>query len=170
MPFSEIVAAARAEGYTEPDPREDLSGMDVARKVVILAREMGLDIELADVVVEGLVPAGLDSGSPDEFLTQLRDFDDEMLAMVEESRARGEVLRFVGVIDPAEGCSVRLRSYGGDHHFARIRLTDNIVEFQTDRYRDNPLVVQGPGAGPEVTAGGVFADLLRLANYLGATL
>ncbi len=170
VPFSEIVAAAQAEGYTEPDPREDLSGMDVARKVVILAREMGLDIELADVAVEGLVPAGLDSGSPDDFLIQLRDFDDEMLAMVEESRARGEVLRFVGVIDPVEGCSVRLRSYGDDHHFARIRLTDNIVEFRTDRYRDNPLVVQGPGAGPEVTAGGVFADLLRLANYLGATL
>ena len=170
VPFSEIVAAARAEGYTEPDPREDLSGMDVARKVVILAREMGLDIELADVAVDGLVPEGLEEGSAEDFLIQLADHDDEMLAMVEESRARGEVLRFVGVIDPQEGCSVRLRPYQADHHFARIRLTDNIVEFQTDRYRDNPLVIQGPGAGPEVTAGGVFADLLRLANYLGATL
>ena len=170
VPFSEIVAAARAEGYTEPDPREDLSGMDVARKLVILAREMGLDIELADVAVEGLVPAGLEAGSPDDFLIKLRDHDDEMLQLVEDSRSRGEVLRFVGVIDPEEGCSVRLRSYQADHHFARIRLTDNIVEFQTDRYRDNPLVVQGPGAGPEVTAGGVFADLLRLANYLGANL
>ena len=170
VPFSEIVAAARAEGYTEPDPREDLSGMDVARKVVILAREMGLDIELADVAVEGLVPAGLEAGTPEDFLTRLEDYDDEMLRMVEETRSRGEVLRFVGVIDPEEGCSVRLRSYKADHHFARIRLTDNIVQFQTARYRDNPLVVQGPGAGPEVTAGGVFADLLRLANYLGATL
>lgn len=169
-PFSEIVAAARAEGYTEPDPREDLSGMDVARKVVILAREMGLDIELADVAVEGLVPAGLEEGTSEDFLTRLEDFDDEMLRMVEESRSRDEVLRFVGVIDPEEGCSVRLRSYKADHRFARISLTDNIVQFQTARYRDNPLVVQGPGAGPEVTAGGVFADLLRLANYLGATL
>ncbi len=170
VPFSEIVAAARAAGYTEPDPREDLSGMDVARKVVILAREMGLDIELDDVEVEGLVPAGLEAGSPEDFLVRLAEYDHEMLRMVEESRKRGEVLRFVGVIDPDEGCSVRLRTYGTDHHFARIRLTDNIVEFRTDRYRDNPLVVQGPGAGPEVTAGGVFADLLRLANYLGAAL
>ncbi len=170
VPFSEIVAAARAKGYTEPDPREDLSGMDVARKLVILAREMGLDIELADVDVESLVPAGLEAGSPDDFLIQLRDYDDEMLRLVEESRSRSQVLRFVGIIDPTQGCSVRLRSYEADHHFARIRLTDNIVEFQTDRYRENPLVVQGPGAGPEVTAGGVFADLLRLANYLGANL
>jgi aspartokinase/homoserine dehydrogenase 1 len=170
VPFSEIVAAARAEGYTEPDPREDLSGMDVARKLVILSREMGLDIELADVAVESLVPAGLEEGTPEDFLTRLEDYDDEMLRLVEESRARDEVLRFVGVIDPEEGCSVRLRTYKADHHFARIRLTDNIVQFQTARYRDNPLVVQGPGAGPEVTAGGVFADLLRLANYLGATL
>jgi aspartokinase/homoserine dehydrogenase 1 len=170
VPFSEIVAAARAEGYTEPDPREDLSGMDVARKLVILAREMGLDIELADVAVESLVPAGLEEGTPEDFLTRLEDYDDEMLRLVEESRARDEVLRFVGVIDPEEGCSVRLRTYKADHHFARIRLTDNIVQFQTARYRDNPLIVQGPGAGPEVTAGGVFADLLRLANYLGATL
>jgi aspartokinase/homoserine dehydrogenase 1 len=170
VPFSAIVSAAKAEGYTEPDPREDLSGMDVARKLVILAREMGLDIELADVAVESLVPAGLEEGTPEDFLTRLEDHDDEMLRLVEESRARDEVLRFVGVIDPEEGCSVRLRTYKADHHFARIRLTDNIVQFQTARYRDNPLVVQGPGAGPEVTAGGVFADLLRLANYLGATL
>jgi aspartokinase/homoserine dehydrogenase 1 len=144
--------------------------MDVARKLVILSREMGLDIELADVAVESLVPAGLEEGTPEHFLTRLEDYDDEMLRLVEESRARDEVLRFVGVIDPEEGCSVRLRTYKADHHFARIRLTDNIVQFQTARYRDNPLVVQGPGAGPEVTAGGVFADLLRLANYLGATL
>ncbi|HZD24432.1 MAG TPA: bifunctional aspartate kinase/homoserine dehydrogenase I, partial [Acidimicrobiia bacterium] len=89
---------------------------------------------------------------------------------VERARANDQVLRFVGVIDPGEGTRVSLRSYDSDHPFARIRLTDNIVKFNTDRYSDNPLVVQGPGAGPEVTAGGVFADLLRLANYLGATL
>jgi bifunctional aspartokinase / homoserine dehydrogenase 1 len=170
VPFSEIVAAARAAGYTEPDPREDLSGMDVARKLVILAREMGLDTELADVEVDGLVPAGLEAGSAEEFLDNLSEYDAAMLRKVEESRSRGEVLRFVGVIDPVGGCSVRLRSYASGHDFARIRLTDNIVEFQTTRYRESPLVVQGPGAGPEVTAGGVFGDLLRLANYLGANL
>ncbi len=169
-PFSEIVAVARAKGYTEPDPREDLSGMDVARKVVILAREMGLDLSLSDLVVDGLVPAGLESGSVDDFLVQLRDHDEEMLRMVEQARSRNEVLQLVGVIDPEKGCSVALRSYRADHPFARISLTDNIVQFQTRRYHENPLVVQGPGAGPEVTAGGVFAELLRLASYLGATL
>jgi bifunctional aspartokinase / homoserine dehydrogenase 1 len=170
VPFSEIVAAANAKGYTEPDPREDLSGMDVARKVVILAREMGLDISLSDLEVEGLVPGGLESGPADTFLIQLKDHDEEMLELVQEARSRDEVLRFVGVIDPKHGCSVALRSYQADHPFARIRLTDNIVQFQTRRYSENPLVVQGPGAGPEITAGGVFAELLRLANYLGATL
>jgi bifunctional aspartokinase / homoserine dehydrogenase 1 len=169
-PFSEIVRAAREKGYTEPDPREDLSGMDVARKVVILAREMGSDASLDEMDIEGLIPAGLEEGSVDDFLDRLADHDDRMLRIVEEARASGQVLRFVGVVDPEEGCQVSLRSYDADHPFARIRLTDNIVTFQTARYHENPLVVQGPGAGPEVTAGGVFADLLRLANYLGATL
>jgi aspartokinase/homoserine dehydrogenase 1 len=142
----------------------------VARKVVILAREMGLTTGLGDMEIEGLIPAGLEEGGVEEFLDRLADHDDEMLAFVEEARSRGKVLRFVGVIDPVAGCQVSLRSYDADHPFARIKLTDNIVTFQTDRYSENPLVVQGPGAGPAVTAGGVFADLLRLANYLGATL
>jgi len=169
-PFSEIVRAARDKGYTEPDPREDLSGMDVARKVVILSREMGFEVSLDDMVIEGLIPAGLEEGSVEDFLDRLSDHDEEMLRVVEEARSSGKVLRFVGVIDPEAGCRVSLRSYDADHPFARIRLTDNIVTYQTARYSENPLVVQGPGAGPEVTAGGVFADLLRLANYLGATL
>ena len=170
VPFSEIVRAAREKGYTEPDPREDLSGKDVARKVVILAREMGMQATLDGMEIEGLIPAGLETGSVDDFLERLADHDEEMLEVVDAARSRSQVLRFVGVIDPAEGCRVSLRSYDLDHPFARIRLTDNIVTFSTARYRENPLVVQGPGAGPAVTAGGVFADLLRLANYLGATL
>jgi len=170
VPFSEIVRAARDKGYTEPDPREDLSGMDVARKVVILAREMGLAATLDEMEIEGLIPVGLEEGSVGDFLERLPDHDDEMLEIVGRARADGKVLRFVGVIDPEQGTKVALRSYDGDHPFSRIRLTDNIVTFSTDRYSENPLVVQGPGAGPAVTAGGVFADLLRLANYLGATL
>jgi aspartokinase/homoserine dehydrogenase 1 len=169
-PFSEIVRAAREKGYTEPDPREDLSGMDVARKVVIMAREMGVEASLDEMDIEGLIPAGLEEGNVDDFLDRLANHDEEMLETVEKARTSGRVLRFVGVIDAGEGCQVSLRSYESDHPFARIRLTDNIVTFQTARYSENPLVVQGPGAGPDVTAGGVFADLLRLANYLGATL
>ena len=170
VPFSEIVARARKAGYTEPDPREDLSGMDVARKVVITAREMGLDLSLEDLDIEGLVPPGLESGDVDQFLERLGEHDGEMLDLVGKARARGEVLRFVGVIEPEGKSRVRLESYPVDHPFARIQLTDNIIQFQTDRYNENPLVVQGPGAGPAVTAGGVFADVLRLASYLGASI
>ncbi|HUG07297.1 MAG TPA: bifunctional aspartate kinase/homoserine dehydrogenase I [Acidimicrobiia bacterium] len=169
-PFSGIVRAARERGYTEPDPREDLSGMDVARKIVILARELGMDVGLDDMEIEGLIPAGLEDGTVDEFFERLADHDAAMVDIVDEARSSDKVLRFVGVIDAIEGCRVSLRSYDTDHPFARIKLTDNIVAFQTARYAENPLVVQGPGAGPEVTAGGVFADLLRLANFVGATL
>ncbi len=168
--FSEIVADAKARGFTEPDPRDDLSGMDVARKVVILAREIGLSIELEDVQVEGLVPEELQNLSVPEFLESLPRHDEVMARQFEEARARGEVLRYVGAVDRDGRASARLRAYPLDHPFARIQATDNIVLFSTRRYQPNPLVVQGPGAGPEVTAGGVFADLLRLATSLGANL
>jgi bifunctional aspartokinase / homoserine dehydrogenase 1 len=166
-PFSAIVEDARRRGYTEPDPRDDLSGMDVARKVVILAREVGLKLEVEDVEIESLVPGDLTDHGVDEFLAELPRYDEQMRAQWEEARERGTVLRYVGSLDREGRASVRLREYPKDHSFANIRLTDNIVLFRTRRYHDNPLVVQGPGAGPEVTAGGVFADLLRLSAYLG---
>jgi bifunctional aspartokinase / homoserine dehydrogenase 1 len=169
-PFSEILAEAKRLGFTEPDPREDLSGMDVARKVVILGREMGLDVDLEQVQIDSLVPEGLEAGSVEEFLESLAEHDDEMTGLLEEARQAGEVLRFVGTVDRQGDASVQLRRYAQSHPFARIERTDNIVQFRTRRYDDNPLIVQGPGAGPEVTAGGIFADLLRLATYVGATL
>jgi aspartokinase/homoserine dehydrogenase 1 len=168
--FSEIVADARQRGYTEPDPRDDLSGTDVARKLIILGREMGLDLELADVKVENLVPAELRSGSIAEFMEQLPRFDPVMRERLDQARSRGQVLRYVGRLTAAGEASVGLVELPSRHAFANIALTDNVVRFATRRYRDNPLIVQGPGAGPEVTAGGVFADLLRLAAYLGARL
>ncbi|HEU4556365.1 MAG TPA: bifunctional aspartate kinase/homoserine dehydrogenase I [Longimicrobium sp.] len=167
-PFSELVAEARRMGFTEPDPRDDLSGADVARKVVILAREMGLRLELADVELEGLVPGELRGGSVDDFLCRLHEHDDAFARLCRDAHARGERLRFVGVVESGGQASVRLRSYPAQHPFARLNLTDNIVQFQTRRYTPNPLIVQGPGAGPQVTAAGVFADLLRLASYLGS--
>ena len=169
-PFSTLLEQARALGYTEPDPRDDLSGMDVARKMVILAREMGLPLEVGDVDLRGLVPDALQRGTVDDFVGALPRHDDEMEALRRDAVANGSVLRFVGRVTSAGEASVGLRAYPTTHPFARVQLTDNIVLFRTSRYRENPLVVQGPGAGREVTAAGVFADLLRLASYLGAVL
>jgi bifunctional aspartokinase / homoserine dehydrogenase 1 len=169
-PFSGIVRAAKQKGYTEPDPRDDLSGTDVARKLIILGREVGLRLELGDVAVESLVPPELGQGSAAEFLERLPEFDARMAARHREAAAAGEVLRYVGRLDAAGTATVGLVRLDRRHAFANIALTDNVVRFETRRYCDNPLIVQGPGAGPEVTAGGVFGDLLRLCAYLGAKL
>jgi len=166
--FSSIVRTARAKGYTEPDPRDDLSGMDVARKLIILGREMGLTLEISDVQVEGLVPAALSQCSVDEFMSRLPESDAAMAAALADARKKNQVLRYVGRIDSAGRATVGLTRLDGKHAFANIALTDNVVRFATRRYCDNPLIVQGPGAGPEVTAAGVFSDLLRLSAYLGA--
>jgi len=166
--FSSIVRAAKAKGYTEPDPRDDLSGVDVARKLIILGREMGLTLEMADVQVEGLVPEALTQCSVDEFMARLPESDAAMAATLADARAKNQVLRYVGRIDAAGRATVGLMRLEAKHAFANIALTDNVVRFATRRYCDNPLIVQGPGAGPEVTAAGVFSDLLRLSAYLGA--
>jgi len=167
-PFSEIVRDAKASGYTEPDPREDLSGMDVARKLTILARELGQSIESDDFPVQNLVPDALRDCSIDDFLARLQDYDDEMHALYEKAAADGRKLRYVARLAADGSAAVGLEAVAADHPFGNINLTDNIVQFETERYSSNPLVVQGPGAGPEVTAGGVFGDLLRLATYLGS--
>jgi aspartokinase/homoserine dehydrogenase 1 len=150
--FSEVVREAHSLGLTEPDPREDLSGMDVARKLIILAREMGLEVEMDSVHVESLVA----------------EDDQTMAALLSSAREAGQVVRYVGVIDSNGDLSAQMRRYPVDHPFARLSGSDNIVSFQTARYNTQPMIVRGPGAGPEVTAAGVFADLLRLASFLGA--
>jgi bifunctional aspartokinase / homoserine dehydrogenase 1 len=169
-PFSAIVREAKQRGYTEPDPRDDLSGTDVARKLIILGREMGLKLEMSDVEIASLVPSDLAAGSSEEFLAGLSRYDQPMKHRYEEARARGRVLRYVGAVSSDGRATVGLTELDARHAFANIALTDNVVRFATARYCDNPLIVQGPGAGPAVTAGGVFADLLRLATYLGARL
>ena len=170
-PFSSVVRAAKAKGYTEPDPRDDLSGTDFARKLIILGREMGLRLELDDVQLESLVPRSLVGCSVDEFLERLPSFDTAMAERLQAARSRGRVLRYIGSLDAATGkASVGLVELERAHTFANINLTDNVVRFLTQRYNQNPLVVQGPGAGPEVTAGGVFGDLLRVCAYLGVKL
>ena len=169
-PFSDIVKDAKAKGYTEPDPRDDLSGTDFTRKVIILGREMGLKIEMKDVEVETLIPPGLEKGSIDDFLAKLPQYDGEMKKRFDAAAAKGKVLRYMGRLTADGKASVGVRELDRTHAFANIALTDNVVRYATARYNTNPLIVQGPGAGPEVTAAGVFADLLRVCSYLGAHL
>ena len=169
QPFSALVRDAKVQGFTEPDPRDDLSGKDVARKLVILAREIGLDLELDEVTLEGLVPDSLQACDAAEFLERVTEMDAGMRARFRAAHSRGRVLRYVGRLDADTGeATVGLVEFDRSHLFANISLTDNVVSFTTARYDRNPLVVRGPGAGPAVTAGGVFGDLLRVCAYLGA--
>ncbi|KAK4490002.1 hypothetical protein RD792_000656 [Penstemon davidsonii] len=168
--FSEVVKEAKEAGYTEPDPRDDLSGTDVARKVIILARESGLKLELSDIPIQSLVPEPLKGiASPEEFMQQLPQYDQDLAKQRREAEATGEVLRYVGVVDVVnQKGTVELRRYKKEHPFAQLAGSDNIIAFSTQRYEKQPLIIRGPGAGAEVTAGGVFSDILRLASYLGA--
>jgi len=138
----------------------------VARKLTILARELGQTIEIGDFPVQSLVPEQLRDCSIEEFLDRLSEFDAEIEALYQEADAGGKRLRYVARLGADGSAAVALDAVDADHPFSNINLTDNIVQFETDRYSANPLVVQGPGAGPEVTAGGVFGDLLRLAHHL----
>jgi aspartokinase/homoserine dehydrogenase 1 len=169
-PFSDIVKDAKAKGYTEPDPRDDLSGTDFVRKVIILGREMGLKLEMKDVQVESLIPPGLEKGTAEDFLAKLPQFDGEMKKRFDAAAAKGKVLRYMGRLTADSKATVGVAELDRTHAFANIALTDNVVRYATARYNTNPLIVQGPGAGPEVTAAGVFADLLRVCSYLGAHL
>ena len=166
--FSEVVREAHSLGLTEPDPREDLSGVDVARKLIILAREMGLEVEMDAVQVESLVAEDLREGTVDQYLEGLGKYDQTVASLLGSARDAGQVVRYVGTIDSDGGLSAQMRRYPVEHPFANLSGSDNIVSFQTARYNSQPMIVRGPGAGPEVTAAGVFADLLRLASFLGA--
>jgi bifunctional aspartokinase / homoserine dehydrogenase 1 len=161
--FSTAVRSAMAKGYTEPDPREDLSGMDVGRKALILARLMGYPGELRRNAVESLVPHWARSLPLEEFLDRLKELDADWKRRVEKARRDGAVLRYVALVSAAK-FAVGVRAVPVDSPFAAMRGSDNQLVFTTARYRDNPLVITGPGAGAEVTAAGVLNDILRLAG------
>ena len=169
-PFSALLAEARAAGYTEPDPRDDLSGTDVARKVVILAREAGWPLSLDEVEVENLVPPALRELPLAEFLQRLDGFDAPMAERLAAAKAEGRQLRYLAEVDASGRARVSLRAVESTHPAASAQGTDNLFAFHTARYHTRPLVVKGPGAGPDVTAAGVFGDLLAIAAQLGARL
>lgn len=166
--FSDVVTVAKNLGYTEPDPRDDLNGLDVARKVTILARISGFEVESpTSFPVESLIPKDLESiESADEFLAKLPNYDNEIQKVKDEALAEGKVLRFVGEVDfKANKVSVGIGKYSFDHPFASLKGSDNVVSIKTDRY-PNPLIIQGAGAGAEVTAHGVLADTIKIAERI----
>ncbi|HYJ92315.1 MAG TPA: hypothetical protein VEV84_13475, partial [Pyrinomonadaceae bacterium] len=162
-PFASIVRKAQVAGYTEPDPRLDLSGTDVARKILILARESGYESELADVERIGFLPESCLTGSVDDFFAELENNEEYFRKLFCGARKNGKTIRFVASFDSG---ALRAGSQNIDlsHDFAGLSGTDNAIAFYTDRYRDRPLVIKGAGAGPEVTAAGVFADMMRAAG------
>src|SRR6266702_1732179 len=161
--FSEALRGAIAKGYPEPDPRDDLSGMDVARKALILGRLVGFPGELADVAVESLVPEGADRLPVEHFLERLEEYDAEWAKRVTAARGRGGVLRYRAIVTPRR-IRVGLVVVNASSPMASLNGTDNQFIFTTMRYKKNPLVITGPGAGPAVTAGGILNDVLKLAS------
>lgn len=161
-PFSEAVREAVAAGYAEPDPRDDLSGEDVVRKGMILARTAGLAIEREEVAVENLVPGALRTVDREAFLAALPSLDAEWAARAEAARREGRVLRYVARLEQGR-LRVGTEAVPAASALGRLRGTDNLLRLTTDRYDRSPLTVQGPGAGPAVTAAGVFADVLDIA-------
>lgn len=164
--FSTAVREARALGYTEPDPRLDLSGMDVARKLLILARTGGDALELDGVQVNGFLPEAALSGSVDAFMDELDAMGSALDEQANQARKEGKRLRFIGRWEAGKGCSCGLKAVASNHAFYGLEGTDNAVSVTTDRYHQKPLVIQGAGAGGALTASGVLSDTYAVARWL----
>ncbi len=163
-PFHEIVREAREKGFTEPDPRTDLSGKDVARKILILARETGVGLDAEAVVVNNFLPEGaMEADSVDDFFQVLEREADFFESLRKQAQQDGMVLRMIATLD-GEQASVGVQAVGQESPFYTLSGSDNMIVFTTDRYSVRPLVVRGPGAGAEVTAAGVFAEIIQIGT------
>lgn len=163
-PFSEVVKIAKEKGYTEPDPRDDLSGMDVGRKILILGREAEQDLQFDDISIQSMVPEDcVDIENVEAFLEKLKSHDEEFARLLEEAKAKGEKLRFMATLENGKA-KVGLNSLDSTHPFYTLKGSDNMILFTTERYHDYPMIIRGPGAGADVTAAGVFADVIRIGN------
>lgn len=164
--FSSIVGEAQKRGFTEPDPRIDLNGIDVRRKLIILARETGLALESEDVLIHPVLPeACRNAADVPAFFEELKKADDYFSQLAEAAAAEGKVLRMVASLENGVA-SIGLQSVDATHPFYQLSGSDNMIVFTSERYKDRPLVVRGPGAGAEVTAAGIFSEIIKIGNYL----
>ncbi len=161
IPFSQVVLEAQQKGYTEPDPRDDLNGLDMARKFLILARESGLALEMSDVVVQRFLPeACFAAASVSEFYEKLKECDVELSSLAKEAKQKGQVLRFIGTLENGRAI-LSLQAVGSDHPFYHLSDTDNIASIRSLVYSKNPVVIKGPGAGAKITAASVLSNIIQ---------
>lgn len=160
-PFSEVVRQAQKMGYTEPDPRDDLNGMDMGRKFLILARESGLTLEMKDVAIKRfLLESCFDATTVAEFYQKLTEYDQELSAMAIQARQEGKVLRFMGTLENGRA-TLSLQAIGPEHPFYQLSDTNNIVSITSRYYYKNPVVIKGPGAGASITAASVLSNVIQ---------
>ena len=163
--FSKAITDAREKGYAEPDPRDDLSGEDVARKFLTLARTLGLKIEREELQVESLIPAELRDVNRQTFLERLSEYDQEWFQRIKEAKDNNKTLRYTGRLMDGE-ITIGIESVAVDSPLGQLKGTDNLIQLYSSYYETTPLVIQGAGAGKEVTAGGVLSDILKTAHEI----
>jgi aspartokinase/homoserine dehydrogenase 1 len=166
VPFSDAIIQARQKGYAEPDPRDDLSGEDVARKFLTLARTLGLKIERDQLEVESLIPVELQDVDQSTFLDRLHKYDSIWNCRIRTAAERGETLRYTGILEDGK-ITIGIQSVPRNSSLGQLKGTDNLIQIYSEFYNQTPLVIQGPGAGKEVTAAGVLSDILQTARSLG---